>query len=72
MLSEWLDKQIDEDKASNLKIIQTKHSEFNQVTSYLTFKVEQFQNLPEALEILAQLIENVKQISVTKVQIIYW
>ena len=71
MLSEWLDEQIDEDKASNLKNIQTKLSEFNQVTSYLTFKVEQFQNLPEALEILAQLIENVKQISVTKVQIIY-
>ena len=66
---EWLDEKIDEDKPSNLKNIKTKHSEFNQVTSYLTFKVEQFQNLPEALEVLAQLIENVKQISVIKVQI---
>ena len=69
-ISDWLENQLEyndnADNLQNMALIRKKEEEFNRVAMSLSFKVKQFQELPEALEILLKIIDHAKRLSVSK------
>ena len=64
-VSEWLDKRNEEDNdMPDLGTIQSKANEFHKIISHLKFQVNQFEEYPEALEVLRKMIEKAKEIKV--------
>ena len=64
-ISDWLENRLeynDDENLNNLDLyeIQKKKEQFNSVALGLIFKVKQFHELPEALEILLKIINHAK------------
>ena len=70
-VSEWFDRQNDDEDnvMPDLQTIQSKANDFDKVISHLKFQVNQYEEYPEALEVLKKMIEKAKQIKVYKCQI---
>lgn len=70
-ISDWLENRLEYNDDENLKNldlneIHKKKEQFNSVALGLIFKVKQFHELPEALEILLKIINHAKSLSATK------
>ena len=76
-ISDWLENRLeynDDENLNNLDLyeIQKKKEQFNSVALGLIFKVKQFHELPEALEILLKIINHAKSLSVTKSKVCFY
>ena len=74
-ISDWLENQLEYNSNAeilqNMALIKKKKEEFNSVALSLSFKVKQFYELPEALEILLKIIDHAKRLSVSKPKVCF-